>query len=92
LKQSQLEKGTTSLTSCTARQQQEMKREILDNNVTDFDPFIGQLPKRYPWFVVKIDGEDVCMSLLNNAGSQVISFLLVQEDRIAVWFPVSHKC
>ena len=48
---------------------------MLDNNMKDFASFLDQLSNRCPQFSVKIDGDDVHISLLNDTESQVIENL-----------------
>jgi hypothetical protein len=75
LKQSQPKKRTTLLTSSAARQREEIQRQMQENNMTNFETFIQQLPKRYPHFIINNDGDEVYMTLLNDTASKVIQFL-----------------
>jgi len=74
LKQSQPKKRTTLLTSSAARQREEIQRQMQENNMTNFETFIQQLPKRYPHFIINNDGDEVYMTLLNDTASKVIQF------------------
>ena len=86
LKQSQPKKGTTLLTSSAARQREEIQRQMQENNMTNFETFIQQLPKRYPHFIINNDGDEVYMTLLNDTASKVIQFLWFRKVESPVGF------
>lgn len=75
LKQSKVKKRSTSRTSSTTRELREKERQMQDNNMKDFASFLQQLPRRYPLYSLKVDGDDVYMSKLNDTGRHVVEFL-----------------